>query len=83
MSDYVPLFSFADMMGLIITIWGNVFLLVMIFLLYVSKKRDDDSLSARNISIPYTEDILRFFVLIFLYNLFYIFIILTDYSESE
>ena len=83
MSDYVPLFSFADMMGLIITIWGNVFLLVMIFSLYVNKKRDDDSLSARNISIPYTEDILRFFVLIFLYNLFYIFIILTDYSESE
>ncbi len=83
MSDYVPLFSFGDMMGLIITIWGNVFLLVMIFSLYVSKKNDDYSKSARNISIPYTEDILRFFIMIFFYNLFYIFIILTDYSESE
>lgn len=83
MSNYVPLFSFGDMMGLIITIWGNVFLLVMIFSLYVSKKNDDYSKSARNISIPYTEDILRFFIIIFFYNLFYIFIILTDYSESE
>ena len=83
MSGYTYPFSFNDMIALIINVWGNVFLLVMIFSLYVSKSYDDRNINTRNITIPYTDEILVFYILLFFYNLFFIFINLSDYSGSE
>lgn len=73
--------EFNDMVNIIISIWGNVFILVMIFSLYISKNHDKNNKNIKNISIPYTDEILIFYILIFFYNLFYAIISMIEITE--
>jgi len=69
------------MVNIIISIWGNVFILVMVFSLYISKNHDKNNKNIRNISIPYTDEILIFYILIFFYNLFYSIISMIEITD--
>lgn len=73
--------EFNDMVNIIISIWGNVFILVMIFSLYISKNHDKNNKNIKNISIPYTDEILIFYILIFFYNLFYAIISMIEITD--
>ena len=76
MGEYTGTFDIDDLISVVVNVWGNVFLLVMIFSLYAGKIKDRNNKSIRNISIPYTNEILCFYSLLFFYNLIYVIITL-------
>ena len=72
-----------DLISIIVTVWGNVFLLVMIFSLYVGKNKDKNNISNRNITIPFTDEILTFYSLLFFYNLIYVILSIAEIGVEK
>lgn len=67
--DLLKKYSIEEMTELLITVWGNVFLVIMIISLSMSMRQDRKHKDTRNITIPYTFDVLSFYIILFLYNL--------------
>ena len=67
--DLLEKYSIEEMTELLITVWGNVFLVIMIISLSMSMIQDRKHKDTRNITIPYTFDVLSFYIILFLYNL--------------
>ncbi len=76
-------YEYDIVMEIIITIMGDVFLLIMIFSLAVSMIQDKNHKYHKNISIPYTSAILQFYVLIFFYNLFNVLLFVFDGESGQ
>ena len=67
--DLLAKYSIDEMAELLITMWGNVFLVIMIISLSMSMLQDRKHKYTRNITIPYTFDVLLFYIILFFYNL--------------
>ena len=68
MRDLLARYSIDELAELLITMWGNVFLIIMIFSMSMSIIQDRKHKYTRDISIPYTFDVLIFFIILFCYN---------------
>lgn len=55
---------------LAIEMWNGLFLLLIIFAIIIGKKLDKTATFMNNIKIPLTNEIIVFYIALFLYNLF-------------
>ena len=83
MLDFITRFNYDDLVELTINIYGNLYLLIMIFTLAISTVQDKNHNLIKKISIPYTDEILIFYILIFLYNFTDILLIFFENSDRH
>ncbi len=83
MKDFLQQFSLKDMVDIIFNTWGSSFLIIMILSLSAGKNKAKEDHGTENIFIPYTDEVLCFYVLLFFYNVFYTFTYIFDGSREK
>ncbi len=70
MEDLIHRVGIPIFIQIILECWNEFFLLIMLFTLLISRHRDKSNLLTSKTEIPYTSEIILFFISVFLYNLF-------------
>lgn len=81
MEELIARIGVLEFVQAVIELWNGVFLLIMIFSLMLGKHTD--RLGSSRIKIPLTNEILTFFIALFLYNIFSVIVMVTEGTESE
>ena len=81
MEELIARIGVLEFVQAVIELWNGVFLLIMIFSLMLGKRTD--RFSSSRIKIPLTNEILTFFIALFMYNIFSVIVIVTEGMGSE
>ncbi|MBQ9484159.1 MAG: histidine kinase [Ruminiclostridium sp.] len=81
MEELIARIGVLEFVQAVIELWNGLFLLIMIFSLMLGRRTD--KLGGSRIKIPLTNEILIFFIALFLYNIFGVIVIVTEGTETE
>ncbi len=81
MEELIARIGVLEFVQAVIELWNGIFLLIMIFSLMMSRRTD--RLGGSRIKIPLTNEILTFFIALFLYNIFNVIGIVTEGMGTE
>ncbi len=82
MSELIQRIGILLFIQIIIESWNGVFLLIMIFSMILGKRLNRSNRFMNKVKIPLTNEIIIFYIAIFLYNIFDIFICLANGNTS-
>lgn len=70
MQAFIDRIGIPDFIHIIVQIWNFVFIIIMIVSIIISGKRTGYDSESRKLELPFTNEILIFFVMIFMFNIF-------------